>query len=131
MSHGKRPHKVGLIAHEGDPLGLVLDDLAEAGAVYESLGGVETPIEFVRLSPAEDASGCDALVVACTSAKAAAASHEDQRVYTASSSDQGADLYIPHPERLPRLMKKPRLGMLRRGLSKQIDALIRRIQVGD
>ena len=121
MSHGKRPHKVGLIAHEGDPLGLVLDDLAEAGVVYE----------FVRLSPAEDASGCDALVVACTSAKAAAASHEDQRVYTASSSDHDADLYIPHPERLPRLMKKPRLGMLRRGLSKQIDALIRRIQVGD
>ena len=122
----RRPKRVGLACAEGDPVGLVLDDMAEAGAVYEMLSKVEDPIEFVRLRGLDDAATCDALVLADGLEPPAGLP-----AYRVSASDPDADLYVPRPRLLPRLMKKPRLGHARRPLSEAVDALLLRIRSGE
>ncbi len=60
----KRPSRVGLVdcavgKKAGRATRPLLDDLAEAGAVYERRSGAERPIEFVRGCVA----GCEALIL--------------------------------------------------------------------
>ena len=80
MDIGKRPHKVALVCleggNEGAALGLVLDDMAAAGPVYERLCHVKEPIEFARLDPsdANALSTCDSFVMAFAGKKDAEAS---------------------------------------------------------
>ena len=80
MDIGKRPHKVALVCleggNEGAALGLVLDDMAAAGPVYEWLCHVKEPVEFARLDPS-DANAlftCDSFVIAFAGKKDAEAS---------------------------------------------------------
>ncbi len=122
----RRPKRVGLSCAEGDPIGLVLDDMADAGTVYEMLSHVESPIEFARLRPGDDASACDALVLGD-----GLRAPEGITAYRVSALDPEADLYVPRPDRLERLMKKPRLGRARRSLSEAVDALLLRIRSGE
>ena len=80
MDIGNRPHKVALVCleggNEGAALGLVLDDMAAAGPVYEWLCHVKEPVEFARLDPsdANALSTCDSFVIAFAGKKDAEAS---------------------------------------------------------
>ena len=66
---GHRPARVGALAlgacggAVGEAVGLLLGDLAEAGAVYERLAGLATPVEFEVLGGAAEAGACEALVL--------------------------------------------------------------------
>lgn len=64
MDRNKRPSRVGLAScpcgrNAAQVIDLVLDDMAEAGAVYERQGATENPVEFVRGTTA----GCDAVAL--------------------------------------------------------------------
>ncbi len=64
MNGSRRPSRVGLVdcavgKKAGRATRPLLDDLAEAGAVYERRSGAENPIEFVRGGVA----GCEALIL--------------------------------------------------------------------
>ena len=66
---GHRPARVGALAlgacdgAASEAVRLLLGDLAEAGAVYERLAGLATPVEFEMLGGAAEAGACEALVL--------------------------------------------------------------------
>ena len=66
---GHRPARVGALAlgacggAVGEAVKLLLGDLAEAGAVYERLAGLATPVEFDVLDGMAEAGACEALVL--------------------------------------------------------------------
>lgn len=147
MDTGKRPHKVGLVCladgNEGAVLGLVLDDLAAAGPVYEWLCHVKEPVEFARLDPA-DADGlhtCDSFAIAFAGKKgsearalafplpAGAPRYAVCDREPALSGWSGV-LVIDDLAGLPRLMRKPRLGHARRPFSEACDRFLLAVRTG-
>ncbi len=66
---GHRPARVGALVlgacngAAGEAASLLLGDLVEAGAVYERLAGLATPVEFEVLGGATEAGACEALVL--------------------------------------------------------------------
>lgn len=147
MDIGKRPHKVALVCleggNEGAALGLVLDDMAAAGPVYERLCHVKEPIEFACLDPS-DANGlstCDSFVIAFTRKKDAEASALALPIPAGSPRYAVCDRAPAHPDwsgalvvddvsDLPRLMRKPRLGHARRPFSEACDRFLLAVRTG-
>lgn len=147
MDIGKRPHKVGLVClangNEGAALGLVLDDMAAAGPVYEWLCHVKEPIEFARLDPsdANALSTCDSFVIAFTGKKDAEASALALPLPVGSPRYAVCDrapalpgwsgaLVVDGVSDLPRLMRKPRLGHARRPFSEACDRFLLAVRTG-
>lgn len=147
MDIGKRPHKVGLVCladgNEGAALGLVLDDMAAAGPVYEWLCHVKEPIEFARLDPSDSnaLSTCDSFVIAFTGKKDAEASALALPLPAGSPRYAVCDrepalpgwagaLVVDDLADLPRLMRKPRLGHARRPFSEACDRFLLAVRTG-
>lgn len=147
MDIGKRPHKVALVCleggNEGAALGLVLDDMAAAGPVYEWLCHVKEPVEFARLDPS-DANAlftCDSFVIAFAGKKDAEASALALPIpagsprYAVCGSEparpgwSGA-LVVDDVSDLPRLMRRPRLGHARRPFSEACDRFLLAVRTG-
>lgn len=147
MDIGKRPRKVALVCladgKESAALGLVLDDMAAAGPVYEWLCHVKEPIEFARLDPsdANALSTCDSFVIAFAGKKDAEASALALPIpagspryavcdrATARPGWSGA-LVVDDVSDLPCLMRKPRLGHARRPFSKACDRFLLAVRTG-
>lgn len=147
MDIGMRPHKVGLVClaegNEGAALGLVLDDMAAAGPVYEWFCHVKEPVEFVRLDPA-DADGlftCDSFVIAFAAKKGSEASALALTLPAGSPryavcdrepelSGWSGALVVDDVAGLPRLMQKPRLGHARRPFSEACDRFLLAVRTG-
>lgn len=147
MDIGKRPHKVALVCleggNEGAVLGLVLDDMAAAGPVYEWLCHVKEPVEFARLDPsdANALSTCDSFVIAFAGKKGAEASALALPIPAGSPRYAVCDRAPAHPgwsgalvvddvSDLPRLMRKPRLGHARRPFSEACDRFLLAVRTG-
>lgn len=147
MDIGKRPHKVALVCladgNEGAALGLVLDDMAAAGPVYEWLCHVKEPIEFARLDPsdANTLSTCDSFVIAFAGKKDAEASALALPIPAGTPRyavcDRAPDqpgsagaLVVDDVSDLPRLMRKPRLGHARRPFSEACDRFLLAVRTG-
>lgn len=147
MDIGKRPHKVALVCleggNEGAALGLVLDDMAAAGPVYEWLCHVKEPVEFARLDPsdANALSTCDSFVIAFAGKKDAEASALAVPIPAGSPRYAVCDHAPAHPgwagalvvdnvSDLPRLMRKPRLGHARRPFSEACDRFLLAVRTG-
>lgn len=147
MQIGKRPHKVGLVCladgKEGPALGLVLDDMAAAGPVYEWLCHVKAPIEFARLDPsdANALSTCDSFVIAFAGKKNAEAIAAELPIPAGSPRYAVCDrepvlpgwsgaLVVDDLADLPRLMRKPRLGHARRRFSEACDRFLLAVRTG-
>lgn len=147
MDIGKRPHKVALICleggNEGAALGLVLDDMAAAGPVYEWLCHVKEPIEFVRLGPtdANALSTCDSFVIAFAGKKDVEVSALALPLPTGSPRYAVCDRAPAHPDwsgalvvddldGVARLMRKPRLGHARRPFSEACDRFLLAVRTG-
>ena len=144
MDIGKRPHKVGLVCltdgNEGAALGLVLDDMAAAGPVYEWLCHVKEPVEFARLDPsdANALSTCDSFVIAFAGKKDA------ETIAAELPLPSGAPRYVVCDREpvlpgwsgalvvdgLARLMRKPRLGRARRPFSEACDRFLLAVRTG-
>ena len=147
MDIGKRPHKVALIylegGNEGAALGLVLDDMAAAGPVYEWLCHMKEPIEFSRLGPS-DANGlstCDSFVIAFAGKKDAEAIAAELPLPAGAPRYAVCDrepvlpgwsgaLVVDDLADLPRLMRKPRLGHARRRFSEACDRFLLAVRTG-
>ena len=147
MKIGKRPHKVALVCladgNEGAALGLVLDDIAAAGPVYEWLCHVKEPIEFARLDPSDSnaLSTCDSFVIAFAGKKDAEASALALPIPAGSPRYAVCDhapelpgwagaLVVDDVSDLPRLMRKPRLGHARRPFSEACDRFLLAVRTG-
>ena len=147
MDIGKRPHKVALVCleggNEGAALGLVLDDMAAAGPVYEWLCHVKEPVEFARLGPsdANALSTCDSFVISFVGTKDAEASALALPLPTGSPRYAVCDSAPAHPgwagalvvddvSDLPRLMRRPRLGHARRPFSEACDRFLLAVRTG-
>lgn len=147
MDIGKRPHIVGLVCladgKEGAALGLVLDDMAAAGPVYEWLCHVKEPIEFARLDPAgaNALSTCNSFVIAFAGKKNDEASALALPLPAGSPRYAVCDrapalpgwsgaLVIDNVAGLPRLMRKPRLGHARRPFSEACDRFLLAVRTG-
>lgn len=147
MDIGKRPHKVALVCladgNEGAALGLVLDDIAAAGPVYEWLCHVKEPVEFARLDPSDSnaLSTCDSFVIAFTGKNEAEANALALPLpagaprYAVCNREpvlpgwSGA-LVVDDIAGLPRLMRKPRLGHARRPFSEACDRFLLAVRTG-
>lgn len=147
MDIGKRPHKVALVCleggNEGAALGLVLDDMAAAGPVYEWLCHVKEPVEFARLDPsdANALSTCDSFVIAFAGKKDAEASALALPI-PAGSPRYAVCAHAPaHPgwagalvvddlDGVARLMRRPRLGHARRPFSEACDSFLLAVRTG-
>lgn len=147
MDIGKRPHKVALVCleggNEGAALGLVLDDMAVAGPVYEWLCHVKEPVEFARLDPsdANALSTCDSFVIAFAGKKDAEASALALPI-PAGSPRYAVCAHAPaHPgwagalvvddlDGVARLMRRPRLGHARRPFSEACDSFLLAVRTG-
>lgn len=147
MDIGKRPHKVALVCleggNEGAALGLVLDDMAAAGPVYEWLCHVKEPVEFARLDPS-DANAlftCDSFVIAFAGKKDAEARALALPIPAGSPRYAVCDhepalpgwagaLVVDDVSDLPRLMRKPRLGHARRPFSEACDRFLLAVRTG-
>lgn len=147
MDIGKRPHKVALVCleggNEGAALGLVLDDMAAAGPVYEWLCHVKEPVEFARLDPsdANALSTCDSFVIAFAGKKDAEASALALPIPAGSPRYAVCDHAPAHPgwsgalvvddlDGVSRLMRKPRLGHARRPFSEACDSFLLAVRTG-
>ena len=147
MEIGKRPHKVGLVCladgKEGAALGLVLDDMAAAGPVYEWLCHVKEPIEFARLAPAgaNALSTCDSFVIAFAGKKNAEAIAAELPLPVGAPRYAICDrepvppgwsgaLVVDDLAGLPRLMRKPRLGHARGRFSEACDRFLLAVRTG-
>lgn len=147
MNIGKRPHKVALVCladgNEGAALGLVLDDMAAAGPVYEWLCHVKEPVEFARLGPSDSnaLSTCDSFVIAFAGKKDAEASALALPIPAGSPRYAVCDrapelpgwsgaLVVDDVSDLPRLMLKPRLGHARRPFSEASDRFLLAVRAG-
>lgn len=147
MEIGKRPHKVALVCladgKEGAALGLVLDDMAAAGPVYEWLCHVKEPVEFARLDPsdANTLSTCDSFVIAFAGKKDAEASALALPIPAGTPRyavcDRASELpgwsgalVVDDLADLPRLMRKPRLGHARRPFSEACDRFLLAVRTG-
>ncbi len=147
MDIGKRPHKVALVCledgNEGAALGLVLDDMAAAGPVYEWLSHVKEPIEFARLDPsdANALSTCDSFVIAFAGKKGAEASALAIPLPTGSPRYAVCDheparpgwsgaLVVDDLDGVARLMRRPRLGHARRPFSETCDRFLLAVRTG-
>lgn len=147
MDIGKRPHKVALVCladgKEGAALGLVLDDMAAAGPVYEWLCHVKEPIEFARLDPsdANAPSTCDSFVIAFAGKKDAETIAAELSLPAGSPRYAVCDhapelpgwsgaLVVDDVSDLPRLMRKPRLGHARRPFSEACDRFLLAVRTG-
>lgn len=147
MEIGKRPHKVALVCladgNEGAALGLVLDDMAAAGPVYEWLCHVKEPIEFARLDPSDSnaLSTCDSFVIAFAGKKDAEASALALPIPAGSPRYAVCDreptlpgwagaLVVDDLACLPCLMRKPRLGHARRRFSEACDRFLLAVRTG-
>lgn len=147
MDIGKRPHKVALVCleggNEGAALGLVLDDMAAAGPVYERLCHVKEPVEFARLDPsdANALSTCDSFVIAFAGKKDAEASALALPIPAGSPRYAVCDhapalpgwagaLVVDDVSDLPRLMRKPRLGRARCPFSEACDRFLLAVRTG-
>ena len=147
MDIGKRPHKVALVCleggNEGAALGLVLDDMAAAGPVYEWLCHVKEPVEFTRLDPsdANALSTCDSFVIAFAGKKDAEASALAVPIPAGSPRYAVCDHAPAHPgwagalvvdalDGVPRLMRRPRLGHARRPFSEACDSFLLAVRTG-
>lgn len=147
MDIGKRPHKVALVCleggNEGAALGLVLDDMAAAGPVYERLCHVKEPIEFARLDPsdANALSTCDSFVMAFAGKKDAEASalavpipagSPRYAVYDRAPAHPGwsGALVVDDLDGVARLMRRPRLGHARRPFSEACDRFLLAVRTG-
>ena len=148
MDIGKRPHKVGLVCladgNEGTALGLVLDDMAAAGPVYEWLCHVKEPVEFARLEPsdANTLSTCDSFIIAFTGKKDAETIAAELPLPAGTPRYAVCDrepvlpgwsgvLVIDDLAGLLRLMRKPRLGHARRPFSEACDRFLLAVRTGD
>lgn len=152
-----RPARVGLVnLASGRGRGVVrllLDDLAEAGAVYERLSGVDEPVEFGAEEPADTyvlgfyaedevvatlpqlELGTQVYVVVCCEscdadeAWGAVSSLENQ------CSEAGllwcGGMVVPGAANLPRVWGKPRMGWARRRVSEVTDELLLAIRCGE
>ena len=147
MDIGKRPHKVALVCleggNEGAALGLVLDDMAAAGPVYEWLCHVKEPVEFTRLDPsdANALSTCDSFVIAFAGKKDAEASALAVPIPAGSPRYAVCDHAPAHPgwagalvvddlDGVARLMRRPRLGHARRPFSEACDSFLLAVRTG-
>lgn len=147
MEIGKRPHKVGLVCladgNGGAALGLMLDDMAAAGPVYEWLCHVKEPVEFARLDPsdANTLSTCDSFVIAFAGKKDAEASALALPIPAGSPRYAVCDrepvlpgwsgaLVVDDLAGLLRLMRKPRLGHARRPFSEACDRFLLAVRTG-
>lgn len=147
MDIGKRPHKVALVCleggNEGAALGLVLDDMAAAGPVYEWLCRVKEPVEFARLDPsdANALSTCDSFVIAFAGKKDAEASALALPIPAGSPRYAVCDHAPAHPgwlgalvvddlDGVARLMHRPRLGHARRPFSEACDRFLLAVRTG-
>lgn len=147
MDIGKRPHIVALVCladgNEGAALGLVLDDMAAAGPVYEWLCHVKEPVDFSRLDPsdANSLSTCDSFVIAFAGKKDAEASALALPIPAGSPRYAVCDrepalpgwagaLVVDDLADLPRLMRKPRLGHARRPFSEVCDRFLLAVRTG-
>lgn len=147
MDIGKRPHKVALICleggNEGTALGLVLDDMAAAGPVYEWLCHVKEPVEFARLDPsdANALSTCDSFVIAFAGKKDAETSALAVPIPAGSPRYAVCDRAPTHPgwsgalvvddlNGVARLMRRPRLGHARRPFSEACDRFLLAVRTG-
>lgn len=147
MDIGKRPHKVALVCladgRESAALGLVLDDMAAAGPVYEWLCHVKEPVEFARLDPsdANALSTCDSFVIAFAGKKDAEASALALPLPAGSPRYAICDrapalpgwsgaLVVDDVSDLPCLMRKPRLGHARRPFSEACDHFLLAVRTG-
>lgn len=147
MDIGKRPHKVALVCladgNEGAALGLVLDDMAAAGPVYEWLCHVKEPIEFARLDPSDSnaLSTCDSFVIAFARKKDAETIASELPFPAGSPRYAVCDrepalpgwagaLVVDDLAGLPRLMRKPRLGHARRPFSEACDRFLLAVRTG-
>lgn len=147
MDIGKRPHKVALVCladgKEDTALGLVLDDMAAAGPVYEWLCHVKEPIEFARLDPAgaNALSTCDSFVIAFAGKKDAETIAAELPIPAGSPCYAVCDrepvlpgwsgaLVVDDLADLPRLMRKPRLGHARRRFSEACDRFLLAVRTG-
>lgn len=147
MDIGKRPHKVALVCleggNEGAALGLVLDDMAAAGPVYEWLCHVKEPIEFARLDPsdANALSTCDSFVIAFAGKKDAEARALALPIPAGSPRYAVCDhesalpgwsgaLVVDDLNGVARLMRRPRLGHARRPFSEACDRFLLAVRTG-
>ena len=147
MDIGKRPHKVGLVCladgKEGAALGLVLDDMAAAGPVYEWLCHVKEPVEFSRLDPsdANALSTCDSFVIAFAGKKDAETIAAELDGLAGAPRYAVCDrapelpgwsgaLVVDDVSDLPCLMRKPRLGHARRRFSEACDRFLLAVRTG-
>lgn len=147
MEIGKRPHKVGLVrladGNEGAALGLVLDDIAAAGPVYEWLCHVKEPVEFARLDPsdANTLSTCDSFVIAFAGKKDAETIAAELPLPAGAPRYAVCDrepvlpgwsgaLVVNDLVGLPSLMRKPRLGHARRPFSEACDRFLLAVRTG-
>ena len=147
MDIGKRPHKVALIylegGNEGAALGLVLDDMAAAGPVYEWLCHVKEPVEFACLDPsdANALSACDSFVIAFAGKKDAETIAAELPLPAGAPRYAVCDrapelpgwsgaLVVDDVSDLPCLMRKPRLGHARRRFSEACDRFLLAVRTG-
>jgi len=147
MDIGKRPHKVALVCleggNEGAALGLVLDDMAAAGPVYEWLCHVKEPVEFARLDPsdANALSTCDSFVIAFAGKKDAETIAAglplpagSPRYAVCGSKPElpgwSGALVVDNLDGVARLMRKPRLGHARRPFSEACDRFLLAVRTG-
>ncbi|WP_321970822.1 hypothetical protein [Paratractidigestivibacter sp.] len=165
MDRNKRPQKVALInlARANDArieLGLLLDDAAEAGAVYERRSGLETQTAFELVERTAALASHEAVVLGldlgdASFDEALAALDEGTMVYVVLSCGDnpaeqalgvlsifgeicderglvwGGGIAVAHSQVVAAFEQAPRLGFWRRATSSAIDELLLRIRCGE
>lgn len=165
MDRSKRPQNVALInLGRAEParreLGLLLDDMAEAGDVYEKRSGVEDRIGFERVDDAVGLAGADAAVLGLDVGDACfeevlAALEPGSIVYAVLACgdrvaedalgilsvlgeccDEHGDVWgggvaVAHSRTVEVFARSPRLGFWRRPTSEAVDGLLVAIRCGE
>lgn len=161
MDRNKRPTRVGLVAcatSDGEAsrtIELLLDDAAEAGAVYERRSGAKIPVEFTRGTTA----GCDAVIlgldgtgarfgdvldslsagtsvyavcacVGCPAEEALNCLHALEEACDQRGLAWAGGVAVGHAMVIGAFERSPRLGFWRRPVSEALDLMLLAVRCG-